>query len=75
MTVYGQTSAQHYIENAKNVPLFASCPVREATFPNRERFGTMVTWVQAEHGIRGDDREFYWKERLQLYAIAKVIKE
>jgi hypothetical protein len=74
MTIYGQTSAQFYIENAKNAPLFASCPMfSDGILPDREKYGTVVTWVQADHSYRGN-AEFYWQETLRHYAIAKVIK-
>lgn len=74
MTVYGQTSAQFYIENAKSAPLFTSLPFQQVNFPNRKIFGTIFAWVQAERCVRNAG-EFYWKETLRHYAIAKVIKE
>ena len=71
MTIYGHASAQFYIENAKHAPQFASCPIREEKIPHRERFGTIFSWVQADHG----GGKGCWKEWFRHYAMAKVIKK
>lgn len=74
MTIYGHTSVQFYIENAKSAPLFAPCPIREEGIPNRERFGTILAWVQAEHS-RTSNGLGLWQQSSRCYAIAKVIKK
>jgi hypothetical protein len=73
MTVYGETTARLYAENAKTAPNFAPCPISEADFPNREQFGTIFAWVQAEQTCTHRSKAMVWKETLRHYAIAKVI--
>jgi len=74
MTVYGESSARLYLESSKNAPRFAFCPIYDGGFPNRQNFGTIFTWVQAEHNRNSSTGEVTWKEGLRQYAIAKVIK-